>query len=136
MGIENVDLIETKVGRWSPSDLAFIEELAFHTEYGKQASSLSLICLFQRRDIVVQGWPSKQLDYYRIHLRFEGIRDLFLSGFGTTPKQIMGFDIVDISDRGWQEINFQIEDYEQNQIGFLCRSIGVQSVENVNNLHK
>lgn len=56
------------------------------------------------------------------------MRDLFIKDFGPTPKQITGFDI---SDRGWENVKFQIEDYEQGEIGFVCNSVEILSVEKV-----
>ena len=44
--------------------------------------------------------------------------------------QISGFDILDISDNGLAKINFQIEDYENDSINFICEEIEIIEVSN------
>ncbi|SFK44808.1 hypothetical protein SAMN05421692_4392 [Chryseobacterium indologenes] len=36
-------------------------------------------------------------------------------------QQILGFDILDISNNGFEKNNFQIEDYENGCISFFVR---------------
>jgi hypothetical protein len=60
---------------------------------------------------------------------FVGVRQFQLKEFGGLPTQIVGFDIVDVSDRGLENIEFSVEDYEHGRIGFVCKEIEVKSVE-------
>lgn len=129
--VKNVEIIQSSLGRWHPGDLAFIEHFEYFADFESSDSALKLTALFQRRDTVRGGWPCGEGDFYRVRLLFGRLRDLFIKDFGSTPKQITGFDIVDISDRGWENVKFQIEDYEQGEIGFVCNSVEILSVEKV-----
>ncbi len=44
-------------------------------------------------------------------------------------SQIVGFAITDISDRGMEDLNFFIEDYEADMIQFYCKDIVIESVK-------
>ncbi|WP_413512058.1 hypothetical protein [Myroides odoratus] len=41
---------------------------------------------------------------------------------------ISGFDILDLSGNRWENINFQIEDYENDRIAFYCAGIEILNV--------
>lgn len=131
--IKNTEIVVSKLGRWYPGDLAFIEYLEYSSDNLGASSTLKLTSLFQRRDQNQRRWPSDDTDFYRISLLFKGVKNFFINDFGIMPKQIMGFDIVNISDKGWENINFEIEDYENGQIGLLCASVEIVSVEKVEN---
>ncbi|MDY7077866.1 MAG: hypothetical protein SXV54_13195 [Chloroflexota bacterium] len=128
--IKNSDMVKSVLGRWYPGDLAFIERLEYSADRKRTYSTLKLVGLFQRRD-TTRGWPSNESEFHRIHLLFGGVSGLFIKDFGTIPKQITGFDIVDISDRKWEIAKFEIEDYERGQIGFFCNSVEVLSIKKV-----
>jgi hypothetical protein len=58
-----------------------------------------------------------------------GVQELYLKDFGGPPTQVVGFDIADILDRGWEDIQFRVEDYEHDRMRLLCKDIEVKSVE-------
>jgi hypothetical protein len=62
-------------------------------------------------------------------IEFAGVRDLRISELGGGPRQIMGFSIEDIRDRGLEGIAFDVEDYENGVIAFQCRTARLSAVE-------
>ncbi len=126
--INGTDLVLSVVGRWNPSDLAFVEHLEYTAQIDEQEATLVLVGIFQRRDSVPNGWPSEQGPKFRVQMRFFGVQQFHVKDFGGPPTQIMGFDISDISDRGWESIRFSVEDYEYDRIRLLCREIEIISV--------
>jgi hypothetical protein len=58
-------------------------------------------------------------------LKFKNVSNLKLEFISSAPQQIMGFDILDISDNALEDMNFEIEDYENGIIEFYCKEIEV-----------
>jgi hypothetical protein len=129
--IKGVDAVAAAVGRWQPSDLAYIESVQFTAQDGDHLAEVFITGLLQRRDSALREWPSEGATTYRITIRFLGVRQLRLKEFGGPPTQIMGFDIIDESGRGLECVQFTIEDYEHDRIGFTCTAIEVVSVVQV-----
>ena len=117
------------MGRWAPNELAFIERLEFGRGSESEAT-VKLVGLFQRRD--VGGWPAIDKPMHRVTLLFDGVQRLELEGFGSLPVQVMGFDIRSVADRGWEGVNFEIEDYEDGRIHFLCGRVQILEVAEAN----
>lgn len=67
-------------------------------------------------------------DFFEISLNFKNVSNLKLEFIGSGSQQIMGFDILDVSDRALENMNFEIEDYEDGIIGFYCKEIEVLQV--------
>lgn len=118
--VEVAQRAEVTLGRWSPSELAYIEDLELRSSLG-EPSTLEIRALFQRRGSA--GWPDPDGAFARVRLRFEGVGGLHLKDFGGGAVQVMGFDIHYIGDRGWEGIKFEIEDYEDGRIAFMCRGV-------------
>lgn len=68
---------------------------------------------------------------FEIKFLFKGITRLHLGGLGGGESRIIGFDIIDISYRGWEDINFEVIDFEGNLISFLCKNAMIVSIEKV-----
>lgn len=126
--IEGTELVIKAVGHWLPRDLAFIESLNYSCQTELEPSRLRLTGLLQPRVLCSDGWPSKAVRMYRLIIEFSGIRHFYVKEQGGTASQVMGFDIVDVSDRGWEDVSFEVEDYEHERIGLRCKEIRVVSV--------
>jgi len=113
------------------TDRAFIEKLTYECGNDIRGASVLLVGVMQRPDEARDGWPSDAASQFRVTLHFDGVRDLELKGFGQFPTQIMGFDIVDVSDRGWDGISFSVEDYENGALQFNCRDIEILDVTRI-----
>ncbi len=80
-------------------------------------------------------WPDATKEAIEITLIFRNLINVKLELSGTRPQQIMGFAIHDISDRGLEKINFEIEDYEVGIISLYCEEIEILAVKNLKILH-
>jgi hypothetical protein len=69
-------------------------------------------------------------DFFEIKMNFSNVSNLKLDFGGAGLHQILGFDILDISNNGLEKINFQIEDYENDSINFICEEIEIIEVSN------
>lgn len=123
--VQGTEKVRLALGRWAPSDLAYVERLEFHGD--SDGSGLTIVGLFQRRDSA--PWPDMNGAMRRVTLRFEGVNALHIKGFGGGYTQVMGFDIRSISERGWEDADFEVEDYEDGRIGFTCSLVEVVAVE-------
>jgi hypothetical protein len=126
--IVNTELVAQRVGRWYPGDLAFIDTLEYRCAGDDEAAQLRITARFQRRDTARRGWPDDNAPFVEVTMLFDGVSNLQLKAFGGTPKQITGFDITDVSDRGLEGVRFSVEDYEEDQISFDCAKVVVESV--------
>jgi len=124
----NTEAVVNVVGRWAPSDVAFIRSLYYAAQSAANPSEIHLECVLIRRDTTKGGWPTEDAPRFKLDLRFIGITDLRIREFGAAETQIMGFSIIDVSDRGWEGVNYEIEDYENDRIHFLCRQVEVVGV--------
>ncbi|MFC1587490.1 hypothetical protein ACFL54_04185 [Planctomycetota bacterium] len=125
--IENKELALTEMGRWHPGDLAFITKLICESNKSTCTSDIFIESIFQNKSNTSIGWPSCDQPWFAVSIHFVGIRDLKIQGCGF-PLQIMGFDILDISDKQWEDVNFQVEDYENGLLQFCCKNVRITSV--------
>lgn len=122
-GIEKAKVI---MGDWYPSALVAINSIDFQVACDGFKTNLVITALFQLRE---NHWPNFDKDMFRIQMSFNDVGGLFLKDFGGSMNQIMGFDIKYIGDRGLEDINFAIEDYEDGRIRFNCKEISIKSAE-------
>jgi len=64
----------------------------------------------------------------RLRLRFTKVSNLKLGELGSGHIQIIGLNIIDISDRQWESFRFEVEDYEDQRIHFFCWNAEVLDV--------
>ena len=126
--VANTSVVVKAAGRWNPSDLSFIHNLEYQCADANRFASIRILGVLQRRDLCKNGWPSDACPRFEIQMLFERIEALELQGFGDTPKQISGFDIVDISDHGLENISFRIEDYEDGALQFYCKTVSIVGI--------
>ncbi|HOW73056.1 MAG TPA: hypothetical protein PKY77_20870 [Phycisphaerae bacterium] len=65
----------------------------------------------------------------RAQFDFNGVSGLQVNKFGGGETRIVGFDIVDISDRHWQHLNWEVIDYEDGCLRFHCDTAQVTALE-------
>lgn len=127
--IKNINAVIEAIGRWNTIDLTHIEKLVYQAKTEFQDSSVLIVGVMQRQDSTCNDRLTTAQPSYRVSILCQGIRDLSLSDFTSTPTQISGFEITDISDLGWEQLRFEISDYEDNQIRFYCKTIEILDVE-------
>ena len=126
--MRNVESLVNVVGRWQPADVAYIRSLYYQAQQTGNPAELQLECILERRDTAKQGWPSQSNRRFKADFRFTGVTDLSIKEFGCGDTQIMGFDVVDLSERGWEGVRYEVQDYENGRIHFLCANIEVINV--------
>jgi hypothetical protein len=62
-------------------------------------------------------------------MEFYGVSKFEIRELGPLPKQVMGFDITDASQRQLEGISYSVEDYENGEIGFNCDEIWIVSAQ-------
>ena len=133
--IENVALVEAKVGRWKPTDIAFIRELrftsAFELDDGTKTSRVALRVLLQPRLPLFEGWPDPQGRFWEVQIEFDGVRELNVEQDGSGDIQVQGFDLEDHTGSQMEGINVQVLDYEFGCISFWARSAKILSCREV-----
>jgi hypothetical protein len=126
--IQNEELIYRQDAQWVPGDLAFVETLSL--EYIKERFPLldvRIDFLNQRRD--QGGWPDTAKPFSKIVLLFKNVSAINLKFGRGYFQQIAGFQIKEVSERGLENISFEVSDYENEVIEFTCSDIEVVSVE-------
>jgi len=123
--VRGTEKVKSALGTWAASDLAYIERLELHAN--GDGSEVTIVGLFQRRNS--GPWPNVDGPMRRVTLRFGGVKSLRLEGFGGGHTQVMGFDIRSVADRGWEDTVFEVEDYEDGRIEFMCSWAEVAEVE-------
>lgn len=122
--IEKIEKVTGIYNTWEPSDVAFIKALTWSID------SLVIVFYCQLRSRI-NGWPDKSKDFFEISIAFRNVSNLKLDFIGTGLHQISGFDILDVSDNGLENINFQIDDYENGSINFICEEVEIIEVSNL-----
>ncbi len=104
------------------NDIAFIEKVDFSVdELDSSKSNLVIHFICQtRKDIV--SWPNDKLPFYNTKILFSGVRALNIKFAGSGRIQVMGFVIDDVSRKGWESINYEVQDYENGVICFYCKT--------------
>jgi hypothetical protein len=67
----------------------------------------------------------------QIRLRFIGVQKLQIEDWPSGEVSLASFEVLDIRDRQLEELNWHIQDYEQDAITFLCRSVEIVSASHV-----
>ena len=73
--------------------------------------------------------------FFEIDITFTGVCDLQINFGSNKTQQISGFDILDVTKNGLENINYEIEDYEDNIINFKCNNIEITSVSNAKKIN-
>lgn len=121
MEIINLGLTKKITKDWLPINLAIIKRLEL------EAGELVIIFLYQERE-KNSGWPQFSKPFYEISISFSIVSKFEFRMRNSTLYQISGFNIIDISQNGWEDVNFEIQDYEDGAISFYCKTITINSV--------
>jgi hypothetical protein len=126
--MKNIALVADVYGAWNPGDVAFIAELRWT---GNDGSSLELVTFAQPRARTGTGWPNRSAPWYKVVLNFGNVGGFSLREFGPGPRQVMGFSIERVGERGLERLNYRVEDYENGAIEFYSETAEIVSVERV-----
>src|SRR5437867_3388641 len=96
--IVNEDKVTRIVGRWRPTDMAFIRSLLLRVREDESGSDVEIEFMACPKTRQTKSWPWEAEPKYVVSLRFSRVRNLQLKNLGDRYNQVMGFDIIDISD--------------------------------------
>lgn len=60
---------------------------------------------------------------------FTAARDFRFAEAGGRETRILGLDVADVSARQWEGANWEITDYEDDEIRFVCRDIELTDIK-------
>ncbi len=63
---------------------------------------------------------------YRLLVCFGHVRGVRINDFGGGETRLVGFDVIDISDRQWDSIEFQVVDFENKMMELFCKTVEVE----------
>lgn len=119
--IQGTDKIYSAYPNWTPNSIAYIRSLKWENN-----KLVILACCQVIKEVT--GWPDHTKPFFEVEFYFDNVLNLKLSFTGINKQQVTGFDIIDLSQNGLENINFQIEDYENAVIGFTCKTIEIIEV--------
>ena len=111
------------LGEFQFRDFSLVRELRFYEEMGGDRP-------IQNLEMIIES--EKREPNYRLCLKFSGVSNLRLSNFGGGETRIAGFDVVDVTDRQWEKISWEVLDYEDGDLAFYAFTGQVVSVTALN----
>ncbi len=107
------------LGEFRFSEFLIVRELRFYeTPSGSSPTqNIELIVECERRS------PN-----YRLELRFSGVSGLKLQHFGGGQTRIIGLDILDVSQKQWEGISWEVIDYEHDDLAFFAKTAEIVSI--------
>lgn len=115
-------MAERLLGAFCFSEFRVVRQLNFYDWDGCDSVTPSVQLVMETED---------RKPNYRITLIFTGVTDLKINEFGGGPTRVTGFDILDISDRGLEGANWEIEDFENGVLGFRASTAEVTAAVNI-----
>jgi hypothetical protein len=115
--IAGLEDARTIIGDFEWEDLRTVRRLIWEAEQvpaGKCGVELTMEC----RD---------REPHFALTVYFSGVQRLRISEFGCPVMRIIGLYVKDISDRQWEDIRWEVGDYEDNEISFFCAEIRIVS---------
>jgi hypothetical protein len=122
--IKKIEQVLSLYEDWKPSDIAFVK----YFEWSNQNLQIVFYCQLRQK---MNEWPNILRDFFELSITFKTVSSLKIDFKGLGLHQFSGFDILDISDDGFEEINFQIEDYEDDSLSFYCHEIEINKVSHL-----
>jgi len=105
--------IEKKIPNFKSTDIKYIISLYYYIDYNSYFDQVS----FLEIEFLLEVDTRK----FSLRMKFNEVSSLELSGFGNSYNQIMGFDIRNLSNRGFEKkFKYLVEDYENSIIKFYC----------------
>lgn len=115
--MNSVDELEATLGR-SLSRFSDVREVRYFHEEDREG---------YLRPVVELTLAAEDGSKALVSLRAHGVQN-FRAQLSGSPSQVMGLEIESIRDRQWEGLNWELHDYEDERLEFLCRDIEVVSV--------
>ena len=123
LNIKNFHLLNNLSPEFSFLDMKYIIEVKYFIEYSNDF-------LFDEENktnlhITFLSQPKDSYDFYEVEMKFFRVENFKL--FASGAIQLSMLQITDLRDRNWENIKFQVQDVENQDIDFYCHSIEVVS---------
>jgi hypothetical protein len=60
---------------------------------------------------------------------FAAVRDFRFAEAGARETRIVGLNVLDVSSRQWEGVNWEVTDYDDDDIRFVCRDIQLTDIK-------
>ncbi|AIQ60616.1 hypothetical protein [Paenibacillus borealis] len=127
--IKNLDLITAKVNDFTLNDLKFITDFRYWVE----VDTVQLFDEYNTPMLMINFvlMPKGDKPTYKVSIHFKKVGSLQLSATGTVI-QLSWFEILNISDRGWDSVKYLVRDFEnEDRFKFYCDDIEVIAIEEI-----
>ncbi len=114
--IDGFELATKTIGQFSFHEFTTLSELHFVSQDASHARYVLELVLESR---------GRQNGDYALKIRFVDVSGFSLKSIGGGLAQVTGFYIENISDRGWENQNWEIGDYENSTICFRAANVCV-----------
>jgi hypothetical protein len=115
--ITGLDQAYKRIGKFKWNEFRIIRELRFYEMvYGAG----------QNIDLVVES--EDRHPNYQLRLTFCDVSGLKLDDFGGGQTRIMGLEIVNITEKQWDGINWEVLDFENKIMEFRSKTAEIVSV--------
>ncbi|MEK3837865.1 hypothetical protein [Paenibacillus sp. FSL P2-0136] len=127
--IKKIDLVTAKVTDFTVNDLKFITDYRYWVE-------LDTVQLFDEYNtpmllINFVLIPKGGKPIYKVSIQFQKVGKFQISAGGMVI-QLSSFEILNISDRGWDSVKYLVRDIEnEERFKFYCNDIEVVAIEEV-----
>lgn len=127
--IKKIDLVTAKVTDFTVNDLKFITDYRYWVE-------LDTVQLFDEYNtpmllINFVLIPKGGKPIYKVSIQFQKVGKFQISAGGMVI-QLSSFEILNISDRGWDSVKYLVRDIENGErFKFYCNDIEVVAIEEV-----
>lgn len=113
-------MITFKNNNWRPTTVAFIQSLV----WSQKDVTITFLCQEKEEG---KGWPNREEVFVAVEVQFKNCTQVKLNFEGDSLQPAFGFEILNVSANGWENIHFQIEENENDCIGFYCEVVEVLS---------
>ncbi|WP_017812302.1 MULTISPECIES: hypothetical protein [Paenibacillus] len=118
--IQNAEQAQQLIGEYWYSRLEWISGFHLYTAPNSYYEPVTIVDI----TFLLHGKSGN----YEVMLRFTNIEQLNFQP-GSLLCQISGFKINSLHDRGYTDMRYYIEDYENGELHFYCKSIELKSIE-------
>lgn len=118
--IKNFELITSEINTFNWFKFKFIIEFHFYKVRNKFFEEIPVLDLNMEYQ--------EDSSTYQIKLRFKGVENLQISSLCNYGIQLISFEVIDIKEAGWTDLNYKVNDYETDDIKFYCNEIEVITV--------
>ena len=119
--IKGIEIVINQYSNWKPSDIAFVKKIKW------SKGKLRILFLSQDRSNSTI-WPDFNNEFFDILIAFYNVSNLYINFNSSNIQQITGFDVVDVSSSQMENINFEVEDYENRFLSFQCKEIKIEKI--------